>query len=120
MTIQLQDLKSNFKLDTSSLTSGTKLAIAGVGALVTGVGTAVAALKKAVDVTVKWADGLDALQDVTDLTNNEVAGLNYLLRKHGVDANTAAKSLTYLIDNVLKSEPGIIEFRCQAFVSIAA
>ena len=101
MTIQLQDLKSTFTLDTKGMTSGAKVALAGVSALVAGVTTAAVFIKKAVDVTIKWADGLDALQDVTDLTNDQVAGLNYLLRKHGVDAGTASKSLTILNKNLI-------------------
>lgn len=82
---------------------GGKAVLAGIGA-VSGAVTAVAAgINKAIAATVKWGDDLDALQDVTDLTNDQVAGLNFLLRKHGVDAGTAARSLTFLNKSLLEA-----------------
>jgi hypothetical protein len=86
----------------SSLVSiGGKAVVAGIAA-VTATVTAVAfGMKKAIDTTIKWGDELDALQDVTNLTNDEAAGLNILLRKHGVEAATAAKSLTILNKNLV-------------------
>lgn len=100
--ITVAELISTLDMDTSPFEKATKVAALGTAAIVAGVGLVVAGMKKAIDATVKWGDELDTLQDVTDLTNEQAAGLNILLRKHGVSADVAAKSFTFLNKNLME------------------
>jgi hypothetical protein len=104
----LEALIIPLKLDKSGLEAGVNSAmktVKGVAvATAAGVVAVTAAINHAVQATIKWGDEMDALQDVTDLTNDQVAGLNILLRKHGVEAGTAAKSLTILNKGLVDSK----------------
>lgn len=99
LTVPLELNKSDFIGGLKSVAGIAAVGFAGIAATA---GIVAVGIKKAVDATVKWGDELDALQDVTNLTNAEAAGLNILLRKHGVSAETAAKSFTFLNKNLVE------------------
>jgi hypothetical protein len=95
MTINLQDLKSTFSLDSKPLQAGAKLAIAGVAAVVAGISIAVKA-------TFDWAKDLDSLGDVADGTGDGLAAMAFIARKSGVGVDAVGKATFNLNKGLLK------------------
>ena len=93
----LEALELPLKVSGSAFKMGIAAASASVAALVAGMGLAIKA-------TFKWADEMDAMQDVMGITNKEAAALNFTLRKSGTDTETFTKGMVILGKGLVDSK----------------
>jgi hypothetical protein len=73
----------------AAFNTGIKAAVAGAAALVAAMGVAIKA-------TFDWAQELDSITDVLDVTDTTAAALNFTLRKSGVATEVATKAFVIL------------------------
>ncbi len=75
---------------------GSKAITAGIAGVTTAILAVGSAIATSISKTVEWANELDSLQDITGITNEEAAALNFVLHKSGVETDTFTKGMVVL------------------------
>jgi hypothetical protein len=87
--LNLEKLVLPLEVNGAAFNTGIKAAVAGAAALVAAMGVAIKA-------TFDWAQELDSITDVLDVTDTTAAALNFTLRKSGVATEVATKAFVIL------------------------
>jgi hypothetical protein len=87
--LNLEKLVLPLEVNGAAFNTGIKAAVAGATALVAAMGVAIKA-------TFDWAQELDSITDVLDVTDTTAAALNFTLRKSGVATEVATKAFVIL------------------------
>lgn len=95
--MDLEKLTLPLEVADKAFNKGVALAAAGVGALVGAMGVAIKA-------TFDWANELDAIGDVMDVTTEQAAAFGFVARKSGVATETFTKGVVILSKGLVKAD----------------
>jgi hypothetical protein len=76
----------------------------GIAGAVAGIGAVVGAMGVAIKATFNWANELDSIGDVMDVTNEQAAAFGFIARKSGVDTGTFTKSVVIMSKGLVKAD----------------
>jgi len=76
----------------------------GIGAAIAGTTALIGAMGAAIKMTFDWANELDAVGDVMDVTNEQAAALGFIARKAGVDTGILTKGVVILSKGLVKAD----------------
>lgn len=95
--MDLEKLVLPLSVADKAFNKGVAVAAAGVTALVGAMGVAIKA-------TFDWANELDSIGDVMDVTNEQAAAIGYIARKSGVATETFTKGVVILSKGLVKAD----------------
>jgi len=76
----------------------------GLAGAIAGVGALLGAMGAAIKMTFDWAQELDSIGDVMDVTTGEAAAFNFVLRKSGVSTEAFTKGVVILSKGLVKAD----------------
>jgi len=76
----------------------------GITAAIAGTTTLIGAMGLAIKATFDWAEGLDSIGDVMDVTTGQAAAFGYVARKSGVATETFTKGVVILSKGLVKAD----------------
>ena len=76
----------------------------GLAGAIAGVGALLGAMGAAIKMTFDWAESLDQIGDVMDVTNEQAAAFGFIARKSGVATETFTKAVVIMSKGLVKAD----------------